>query len=77
MEQAAASVPHWTWVAKPKSDQYQFTRAQQREDRHLKCHLQMGDDLHRTQGNWPRREVTSQAKTDFAAHVLFFLKNAM
>lgn len=77
MDQAAASVPHWTRVAKPKSNQYQFSRAQQREDRHLKCHLQMGDDPHWTQGNRPRREVTSQDKTDFAAHLLFFLKNAM
>lgn len=77
MEQAATSVPQWTWVAKPKSDQYQFTRAQQREDRHLKCHLQMGYDLHWTQGNRPCREVTSRAKADFAAHLLFFLKNAM
>lgn len=77
MEQAAASVPHWTWVAKPKSDQYQFSRAQQGEDRPLKRHLQMGYDLHWAQGNRPRRELTSQAKTDFAAHLLFFLKNAM
>lgn len=37
----------------------------------------MGDDLHGTQGNRPRREVTSQDKTDFAAHLFFFLKKAM
>lgn len=37
----------------------------------------MGDDLHWTQGNRPQREVTSQAKTGFAAHLFFFLKKAM